>query len=452
MKLVNCGSIIWIVLAVSACSDESRLPSEPELGPALGIAESRAVPNRPGPRTLDTRFAEVAAEEPTFGGAYLDEEGRRVIFVTDLTRGSEAALSLEARVPMTRQSSRTGRPPSGTVFRLADYSFSELADTRRRLRRILGSRGVRSLDIDETRNRVVIGTAPNVERVAVLNRADAVGATRAHIIVEETFEAVSLVGGRSSHFSNSLRIDQDFFWGGIQIEHVHDSVGACSLGFIAVPYGESTEEVLTASHCSPTVGSVDSGRFGQSSSSAADSFGVEVEDPATFSGTVTDTLGGDCAIGETCRWSDAALISVNNTLAKKGTIARTTGWTQYDSPVTIRSDADSLFYIDGKTDEAAYVGLELEKLGRTTGWTLGEVITTCEDREGEDGIVRLCSDVIDAGAQGGDSGAPVFYSLGDGWVTAYGILWGGRRPNWDRIVYSPFENIDYEFDPLNVEY
>jgi secreted trypsin-like serine protease len=179
---------------------------------------------------------------------------------------------------------------------------------------------------------------------------------------------------------------------------------------------------------------------------------VEVEDPATFSGTVTDTLGGDCAIGETCRWSDAALISVNNTVAKKGTIARTTGWTQYDSPVTIRSDSDSLFYIDGKTDEAAYVGLELEKLGRTTGWTLGEVITTCEDRVGEDGIVRLCSDVIDAGAQRGDSGAPVFYSQGDGWVTAYGILWGGRWPNWDRVIYSPFENIDYEFDPLNVEY
>ncbi len=454
MRLVRGGCIISVVLAVSSCSDSRPLPSELESGPALSVAESQQVPVRRGPRTLDSRFEEVAAEEPTFGGAYVNEEGRKVIWVTDLTRGSEAEASLATRVPMTRRSAGTERSPTGPIFRRADFSFSELADTRRRLRKIIGSQGVLSLDIDETRNRVVVGVAPNVEASAILNRADAEGALRAQIIVEETFEVVTMAGGRSAPtYVNNLRLDQDFYWGGLQIANDDTPTNYCTLGFIAVPYEETTERVLTASHCSPTMGSVDSGFMGQSSGYASDSFGVEITDPSLITGSGSGNDGGDCSSGQTCRWSDVAVYSVSNTLAKKGTIARTLGWRQWEETTRMRTDADSLFYIDGKADEAAYIGLELEKMGRTSGWTLGEVITTCIDAIGSDNIIRLCSDVIESGTQPGDSGGPVFYSEGDGLVTAYGMVWGGDSiSNWHRTVYSPFENIDYEFDPFNIEY
>jgi hypothetical protein len=334
---------------------------------------------------------------------------------------------------MPVKSGRQKNVVTETEFRLADFSFSELAATRRVIRRLLRFPGLRSIDIDETRNRIVLGVAPGTRTSSLLSEIESLGGNPSQVVVEEKALDQVLAG---------LREDHTYLEGGLQIEHVDES--ECTLGFIAIPDGETNRRVVTAAHCGPNFGSVDTGRWGQNSGSAADSFGVEVADPSLES-------GASCPNGETCRYSDASMISVSSYSSLHGRIARTLSADQWDGSRTI-NDSVPHFVIDGVGD-FSYVGLELDKVGRTTGWTYGDVTTTCDDRKGSDGVWRLCSDVVNAGADGGDSGSPVFYYVGDGTVYLHGILWGGGGSGDDRyFVFSPLEGIEYELGLLDVEY
>jgi hypothetical protein len=386
------------------------------------------------------RFEEVADAEPTFGGAFVDRDGTQIIYVTDLNRGASVAARLATVVPMTRRSGLSRKAPSGPVFRLADFSFTELAETRRQLRRLFGDSAIRSLDVDETRNRVVIGVRPDAQASSILARAEAVGADRAQIIVEAEPEV---------RLAHTLRDDNPIKQGGLQIQH-EDLDGKCTLGLIAIPYEETDEVVLTASHCSPTYGAVDDGFFGQATGTASDSMGVELVDPA-----LTFVYASPPDTGYYYRYSDASLVSVNNTSAALGIIARTTGWAKWSAPVTISHDT-LYMYVDGETDEAAYIGLDLEKMGKGTGWTRGLVVDACKDvKKADPGqvIVVYCSDFVEAGGTGGDSGGPVFYSTGsDSEVIVYGMVWGYEYPSEKKFVFSGWENIEFELDPLYVEY
>jgi len=76
-----------------------------------------------------------------------------------------------------------------------------------------------------------------------------------------------------------------------------------------------------------------------------------------------------------------------------------------------------------------YVGMPANKMGRSTGWTRGEVTQTCVDRllaRGADTVVVLCSFTIGGAAVGtGDSGAPIFATEQQGNQYGMGILFGG---------------------------
>jgi hypothetical protein len=92
------------------------------------------------------------------------------------------------------------------------------------------------------------------------------------------------------------------------------------------------------------------------------------------------------------------------------------------------------------------VGSELNKVGRTTGWTRGPVTLTCVDvLQSGSRFVELCQTFVGAGVAGGDSGSPVFAEEGGGNVTLAGILWGGGGGNF---VFSPLANIERELGPL----
>jgi hypothetical protein len=94
--------------------------------------------------------------------------------------------------------------------------------------------------------------------------------------------------------------------------------------------------------------------------------------------------------------------------------------------------------------------MEANKIGRTTGWTFGNVTETCTDvlALGTNHI-RLCQSIVAAGVNSGDSGSPVFALRGGNNVTWLGILWGeNENAQNPEFVFSPLSEIEPELGGL----
>ena len=202
------------------------------------------------------------------------------------------------------------------------------------------------------------------------------------------------------------------------------------------------EGFVTASHCSDRQGAVDGTRYYQPSSQVPNSFiGNEIADPPY----VRNSSG--CPKGRKCRRSDANFSSrgAGARTFSLGTIART------NAPGSGSLEIAGTFTI---VDEGvATQGQLVDKVGRTTGWTRGQVSNTCVNT-GVSGtsIVLLCQtwvESIGSGAivAGGDSGSPTFIDLGSNNATLVGGLWGGSSDG-TLLVYSPIANIRTELGNL----
>ena len=88
-------------------------------------------------------------------------------------------------------------------------------------------------------------------------------------------------------------------------------------------------------------------------------------------------------------------------------------------------------------------GQVVNKVGRTTGWSQGQVTATCTNTNvSGSNITELCQDFVSASVGSGDSGSPVFAISGGDNVTLLGILWGGSGSS--SFVFSPLSNIKGE--------
>src|SRR5439155_22136942 len=94
------------------------------------------------------------------------------------------------------------------------------------------------------------------------------------------------------------------------------------------------------------------------------------------------------------------------------------------------------------------VGQTVNKIGRTTGWTQGQVTNTCVNT-GVSGtnIVLLCQNFVDAGVGAGDSGSPVFSIVSGNNVVLHGTLWVANTAG-TMFVYSPIHYIEQELGAL----
>ena len=96
--------------------------------------------------SLDQEFARLAEGVPGFGGLYVDEEGTTHVYLVDLSREREVR-DLGERVEVHQ----------------GEYDFRDLFAWKAAVRDVLARPGTVSLDIDERRNRLVVG----VEREAL---------------------------------------------------------------------------------------------------------------------------------------------------------------------------------------------------------------------------------------------------------------------------------------------
>ena len=94
------------------------------------------------------------------------------------------------------------------------------------------------------------------------------------------------------------------------------------------------------------------------------------------------------------------------------------------------------------------VGATVNKIGRTTGWTQGQITQTNVTTSVSGSNITLFGQTfVSAGVGAGDSGSPVF-ALGQGSnVTLRGILWGGSSSG-RLFVFSPIGNIEAELGAI----
>lgn len=222
---------------------------------------------------------------------------------------------------------------------------------------------------------------------------------------------------------------------GIQI---HFGQYVCTMGFnVDHALGRS---FITNSHCTNTQGGTEGTQYYQPTSSIDPTvIATEAADPTYF-------RGGACPKGKKCRYSDAArALYSSGVQSLRGDILKTDGMNTGSLTVggvfTVRSQDNATTNFALKT--------VVNKVGRTTGWTQGEVTRTCVTTAvSGSNIAQLCQTFVanPGGATvvgGGDSGSPVFRITSNDDVQLVGILWGGSSDN-KTFIFSPLKQVQDE--------
>ena len=224
---------------------------------------------------------------------------------------------------------------------------------------------------------------------------------------------------------------------GIQI---HFTNYLCTMGFNADVNGQRS--FITNSHCTATQGGTEGTVYYQPTSSVDPTIiATEVADPTYFK-------GGVCPRGKKCRYADASrAVYASGVASNRGEIASTSGPNNGSLTVT---GIHTITSQDNTTTNFP-IGLVVNKVGRTTGWTQGAVTRTCVNTSVQGSqIMQLCqtfvSDPNGAAVVGsGDSGSGVFTGTGN--VQLIGILWGGSSDN-KTFIFSPLASIERELGTI----
>ena len=403
-RVTSLFALLFSFGILSACSDDAAS----EVGEGQPVGADRAL-------------LELNGETPGFGGLFYDERGALNVYVQ---RGQLATLSegeLEStfadylarplRGSLDAQGLGQGSEARRDLEVLAgDYTFRDLLAWRAQVDS-LGVEGVVLTDADERLNRVRVGVTDEAAKTNLKARLAEQNTPADAVVIEEvTPYAVT----------KSLRSKVRPLVGGLEIEY-SDSV--CTLGFNAKRKGQ--KGFVTNSHCTDEAGGTEGTRYAQGGGHV----GVERADPEYRESK-------NCPAGRRCRTSDSAFVAAPNVKRNTDALARTV-----KRSVTLEGKLD----IMGQ-EKSTVAGEKLDKVGRSTGWTLGEAEETCVsvdvyDENGDTGRTLLCQDIVSADMDYGDSGAPVFRYAGGGEVYMRGVLWGGADGTY---VFSPAEQIRRE--------
>ena len=365
--------------------------------------------------------ASLASAIPGFGGLYLDEKGVPTVYLTE--GGDENAARRVLGAFAKRAANGEMRVREGS------FTWQQLDAWHQKMIEAFEVPGVIMTDLDEASNTVTIGVERGYNGRGVKGVAARLGVPDA---------AVKIVEMDPIYPAVTLRDKAPAIQAGWQVNYGNY---VCSVGFNAVANGVSS--LVTASHCTNTQGGTEGTVYYQPVSSLSAVVATEAVDP-----TYSKNLPG-CPKGKNCRYSDAsrANYAVSAPVAL-GQIARTTSRGTLTGSLTI--DATNPFFsVTGEGD--AVVGQQVNKVGRTTGWTYGNVTNTCVTI-GVAGTNKalLCQDVASMGVQGGDSGSGVFAWNGASGATILGILWGGNSAG-NQSIFSPMNQVEQEIGALTTQ-
>lgn len=281
-------------------------------------------------------------------------------------------------------------------------------------------------DNDEAKGKLVFGVENANAAAGVRRSLEARGISPDDYIIQLTQPIVRL-----ATLQSQFRPTQ----AGIQI---HFGGYVCSIGFNA-DFG-GVRSMYTASHCTDTQGGVEGTTYAQPLRSVDPTvIATEAADPQYTS------LPG-CSRGKACRYSDASRSVYSADVASaRGVIAMTTGVNNGSL------DVAGSFTVTGQDNSSTSFSGNVDKVGRTTGWTRGAVTNTCVTVNVSGSKIQLlCQTIVTnssaAIVSGGDSGSGVFKVTSGTNVTLIGILWGGSGTS--TFVFSPLKNIQDELGGL----
>jgi hypothetical protein len=397
---LHAGVSLGLALLVAGCSDmgQPAAPSDPS-DPSLAAAR-QGISEHPN---------DLARAVPGFGGFFLDAAGTPTVYLRDPARKSEVARALG---PYFRAA---GIQPSLLRVQHGQFDWALLERWQAGPgNAALAVPGAVFTDADEASNRLRIGVEHGAAAAGVRSALARASVPAAAVIIEETEPIVRMATLQND---NTRR-------GGLQINFPGF---LCTLGF-----NDGTGAFITNSHCTTTQGGVESTPYGQPLLSAG-TVAIEIADPTYFT-------GGACPASRRCRRSDAARASYQSGIqGALGLIARTAEPNRKRNALQITGS----FTITGELLSGGVVGNVVNKIGRTTGWTQGQITNVgVNTNVSGSNITQLSQTFVSAGVGAGDSGSPVF-SLAGSNATLRGILWGGAS-NGRSFVFSPLGNIEAE--------
>ena len=410
---------VLAVLVTAACDT-----SEPVASEAGGLTPDFAAAPQAQVWTQDDEHARVArAEVPGFAGFYLQEDGTPVVRLVDSSQRGAAQRYLAQEFVRARRGRRADAPTE-PVFLNAAYDFAQLKGWAGQVEGLLTRSDVFLVDVDEVNNRVHVGVADNTAVGAVRSEAARMGIPASALFVQTQPEP---------EMRATLRDRLTTIVGGTQIAF---SVYVCTLGFNARQVSTGANIFVTNSHCTRRRYASDGIAIFQPTKVTGNEIGAEVADRGMYA----------CAgTGTSCRQADVAYISNNGTRAVgQGGIARTALATFANAGITTIGEFDIVARYTGTLP----VGTILEKTGRTSGSTYGQVTQSCVT------ISELrCQDVSRAWSESGDSGSPMYITrggVGDAAndVELYGILWGGPGTDWTTTYSSRLSGIEQDLGAL----
>ncbi|MEX2602099.1 MAG: hypothetical protein WD355_10650 [Balneolaceae bacterium] len=364
----------------------------------------------------NSHFFDLSELVPGFGGIYLEEKGTKIVIrTTESVDHRFQEIENDVRNYLENESPTIAREVDGGVqemeirFEEAEYEYLELFKWQDRiLVPVLDSEGVISLSISHSQNRIKVGLEEERFRQHILE------IVRSKSVSENavTFSVTGHVINDRSH--HTLRDLHRPLVGGLENNLYNSSGtilrGACTYGFNV--WWSSERHWVTNSHCTREIWSVfSSDQYYQSSISdgSAGYVGSEAYDPGSLGSSV-------CPGSLPCRYSDAALIELpSNQSWDFGEIAKTEYGSfpgQGNGSLVIDSNDPRFFILADASDNLYYEGMWATKVGRTTGWTNGQVTDTCvhvnNNIQPIGNFRLLCQEFTNYHSAGGDSGSPVF--------------------------------------------
>jgi len=130
--------------------------------------------------SFDDLLVRVEERAPGFGGMFIGQDGRLVVYLLDPSQLAAARSAIEAVFGAQRV------PTAGVRARQGQYTVSQLKRWTERAAGMLELSGVTMVDLDEAKNRVAIGledksVTPTVEQALV-----SLGIPRAAVVIEVT--------------------------------------------------------------------------------------------------------------------------------------------------------------------------------------------------------------------------------------------------------------------------
>ena len=478
---VSCALSLSLLVLASGC-DSADPPSANLADRPTDLPSKEEVLSRVAPHTLDGFLLSVAEAAPGFAGVYIEDGTLQIAVAESRAAGRGEAASKSETYAAAVSALRALAPDLFEDYELAAsprsarYAFDDVTYWRH----VLADRteGLRLSDSDERRGVAAIGVATEAD-VATLR------GTAARLNIPEDGIRAS-VGGRVERASAAgdpllqSHLSVNCIEGGdkINIFMPMDPLGRsenCTYGAM-VYRGQASGSpagFITNPHCTTMNGLV-GGVQGNHYLHSGDFLGVESFGPDFQSAPVSSTAkrGGSARIpGYTrpFRYSDAAFIDFDlatNASPLFGRIVRTAtaGTTGPGSSARVGA-----FEIVGNADSYHHLlGATVQKMGQVTNRTVGDVYDpdpnddisgSCFDYvfpqfqlsgqpDPNYGDMLVCQNRVQAFADQGDSGGPVFVVLDElekrgsqPEVRFQGLIWARSTVDY---IYSPYGGVNHD--------